>query len=141
VAVPTSVGRQPAQQAPPLQRLRLRYAKRGRRRFIRLRDVSRAFERAVFRARIPMAYSSGFNVSEDAAPAAPARPTRSRKKAAAPEPEQAAVSEEAPTQEPAEEAEAGAGAAAVPLFQVPETTPKRRRRPSKSTEAPVEAPA
>lgn len=52
---------QPEQQAPPVQRLRLRYAKRGRLRFTSHRDFSRSFERAVFRARIPMAYSSGFN--------------------------------------------------------------------------------
>lgn len=52
---------QPEQQAPPLQRLRVRYAKRGRLRFTSHRDFSRAFERAVFRARVPMAYSSGFN--------------------------------------------------------------------------------
>ena len=52
---------QPEQQAPPVQRLRVRYAKRGRLRFTSHRDFSRAFERAVVRARIPMAYSSGFN--------------------------------------------------------------------------------
>ena len=52
---------QPEQQAPPVQRVRVRYAKRGRLRFTSHRDFSRAFERAVFRARIPMAYSSGFN--------------------------------------------------------------------------------
>jgi radical SAM-linked protein len=52
---------QPEQQAPPVQRLRIRYAKRGRLRFTSHRDFSRAFERAVFRAHIPMAYSSGFN--------------------------------------------------------------------------------
>ena len=51
----------PEQQAPPVQRLRVRYAKRGRLRFTSHRDFSRAFERAVFRARVPMAYSSGFN--------------------------------------------------------------------------------
>jgi len=56
-----SVREQPEQQAPPVQRLRIRYAKRGRLRFTSHRDFSRAFERAVFRARIPMAYSSGFN--------------------------------------------------------------------------------
>ena len=39
----------------------MRYAKRGRLRFTSHRDFSRAFERAVFRARVPMAYSSGFN--------------------------------------------------------------------------------
>jgi radical SAM-linked protein len=55
------VPEQPEQQAPPVQRLRIRYAKRGRLRFTSHRDFSRAFERAVFRARVPMAYSSGFN--------------------------------------------------------------------------------
>jgi radical SAM-linked protein len=44
-----------------VQRLRIRYAKRGRLRFTSHRDFSRAFERALVRARIPMAYSSGFN--------------------------------------------------------------------------------
>lgn len=44
-----------------VQRLRIRYAKRGRLRFTSHRDFSRAFERAVFRSRLPMAYSSGFN--------------------------------------------------------------------------------
>ncbi len=52
---------QPEQQAPPVQRLRFRYAKRGRLRFTSHRDFSRAFERAIVRARVPMAYSSGFN--------------------------------------------------------------------------------
>ena len=52
---------QPQQQAPPVQRLRIRYAKRGRLRFTSHRDFSRAFERALARARVPMAYSSGFN--------------------------------------------------------------------------------
>jgi radical SAM-linked protein len=55
------VREQPVQKPPPVQRLRIRYAKRGRLRFTSHRDFSRAFERAVFRARIPMAYSSGFN--------------------------------------------------------------------------------
>jgi radical SAM-linked protein len=55
------VREQPEQQAPPVQRLRVRYAKRGRLRFTSHRDFSRAFERAVARARLPMAYSSGFN--------------------------------------------------------------------------------
>ena len=52
---------QPQQQPPPVQRLRIRYAKRGRLRFTSHRDFSRAFERAIARARVPMAYSSGFN--------------------------------------------------------------------------------
>ena len=52
---------QPEQQPPPVQRLRIRYAKRGRLRFTSHRDFSRAFERAVARARVPVAYSSGFH--------------------------------------------------------------------------------
>ena len=44
-----------------MQRLRVRYAKRGRLRFTSHRDFSRAFERAVVRARVPMAYSSGYS--------------------------------------------------------------------------------
>lgn len=52
---------QPEQQAPPVQKLRIRYAKRGRARFTSHRDFARAFERALRRANIPMAYSSGFN--------------------------------------------------------------------------------
>jgi radical SAM-linked protein len=44
-----------------VQRLRVRYAKRGRLRFTSHRDFSRAFERAIVRAGVPMAYSSGFN--------------------------------------------------------------------------------
>ena len=52
---------QPEQQAPPVQRLRVRYAKRGRLRFTSHRDFSRALERAIVRARLPVAYSSGFN--------------------------------------------------------------------------------
>jgi radical SAM-linked protein len=55
------VREQPEQQAPPVQRVRVRYAKRGRLRFTSHRDFSRAFERALVRARIPVAYSSGFN--------------------------------------------------------------------------------
>jgi radical SAM-linked protein len=55
------VREQPEQQLPPVQRLRVRYAKRGRLRFTSHRDFSRAFERAIVRARVPMAYSSGFN--------------------------------------------------------------------------------
>ncbi|HZA71946.1 MAG TPA: TIGR03936 family radical SAM-associated protein [Propionibacteriaceae bacterium] len=53
--------RQPEQQAAPVQRLRVRYAKRGRARFTSHRDFGRAFERALRRAGIPMAYSSGFS--------------------------------------------------------------------------------
>jgi radical SAM-linked protein len=52
---------QPEQHAPPVQRLRVRYAKRGRARFLSSRDFSRALERGLRRARVPMAYSSGFS--------------------------------------------------------------------------------
>ena len=44
-----------------MQRLRIRYAKRGRLRFTSHRDFARAFERALRRAGIPMAYSAGFS--------------------------------------------------------------------------------
>jgi radical SAM-linked protein len=43
-----------------VQRVRLRYAKRGRLRFTSHRDFARAFERALRRADVPMAYSAGF---------------------------------------------------------------------------------
>ena len=46
---------------PAVQRLRLRYAKRGRLRFSSHRDFQRALERALRRAGVPMAYSAGFN--------------------------------------------------------------------------------
>jgi radical SAM-linked protein len=52
---------QPTQQPPPVQRIRLRYAKRGRLRFTSHRDFGRAFERAVRRAGVPVAFSSGFS--------------------------------------------------------------------------------
>jgi radical SAM-linked protein len=45
---------------PVVQRVRLRYAKRGRLRFTSQRDFARAFERALRRANVPMAYSAGF---------------------------------------------------------------------------------
>ncbi|SDD52709.1 TIGR03936 family radical SAM-associated protein [Actinokineospora iranica] len=44
-----------------MQKIRLRYAKRGRLRFTSHRDVARAFERALRRAGVPMAYSQGFS--------------------------------------------------------------------------------
>jgi radical SAM-linked protein len=43
-----------------VQRIRLRYTKRGRLRFTSHRDFQRAFERALRRAEVPMAYSAGF---------------------------------------------------------------------------------
>jgi radical SAM-linked protein len=50
----------PGDQAPVVQRIRLRYAKRGPLRFTSHRDFARAFERAIQRARVPIAYSQGF---------------------------------------------------------------------------------
>ncbi len=44
----------------PVQRWRIRYAKRGRLRFASHRDFQRALERALRRAQVPMAYSAGF---------------------------------------------------------------------------------
>ncbi len=46
---------------PTVQRLRIRYAKRGRLRFTSHRDFARAFERALRRSAVPMAYSAGFS--------------------------------------------------------------------------------
>jgi radical SAM-linked protein len=43
-----------------VQRIRLCYTKRGRLRFTSHRDFQRAFERALRRAAVPMAYSAGF---------------------------------------------------------------------------------
>lgn len=51
----------PNPSAAPVQKLRLRYAKRGRLRFTSHRDLARAFERAIRRAGVPMAYSQGFS--------------------------------------------------------------------------------
>ncbi|MGL5911476.1 MAG: TIGR03936 family radical SAM-associated protein [Phycicoccus sp.] len=45
---------------PAVQKLRIRYAKRGRLRFSSTRDFARALERALRRAGVPMAYSAGF---------------------------------------------------------------------------------
>ncbi|EFQ83628.1 radical SAM-linked protein [Aeromicrobium marinum DSM 15272] len=51
----------PNPQLPIVQKIRLRYAKRGRLRFTSHRDFSRAFERAVRRAGVPIGHSSGFS--------------------------------------------------------------------------------
>jgi radical SAM-linked protein len=48
-------------QDPVVQRIRLRYAKRGPMRFTSHRDFARAFERAVLRAAVPIAFSHGFS--------------------------------------------------------------------------------
>lgn len=44
-----------------MQKLRIRFAKRGRLRFTSHRDFQRAFERAVRRAGLPVAFSHGFS--------------------------------------------------------------------------------
>ena len=46
---------------PAVQRLVVRYAKRGRMRFASHRDIARAVERGVRRAGLPVAYSAGFS--------------------------------------------------------------------------------
>lgn len=53
--------KQPTQQPPPVQRVRLRYAKHGPLRFTSHRDFARALERALRRAGVPVAFSSGFH--------------------------------------------------------------------------------
>lgn len=50
----------PNPQPVTVQKLRIRYAKRGRLRFTSHRDFGRAFERAVRRAGIPIGFSSGY---------------------------------------------------------------------------------
>ena len=51
-----------ANPAPPtVVRVRIRFAKRGRLRFLSHRDVARSFERAIRRAGVPVAHSHGFN--------------------------------------------------------------------------------
>jgi radical SAM-linked protein len=57
------VARQPENRdvAPVVQRLRVRYAKRGRLRFTSHRDFQRALERALRRADLPVAFSAGFS--------------------------------------------------------------------------------
>ena len=50
----------PGGQAPVVQRVRVRYAKRGPLRFTSHRDFARAIERAIHRAHLPIAYSQGF---------------------------------------------------------------------------------
>jgi radical SAM-linked protein len=57
------VARQPEGPPPPpvVQRVRVRYAKRGRLRFTSHRDFARSFERALRRASVPIAFSAGFS--------------------------------------------------------------------------------
>ena len=51
----------PRNLAPVAQRLRVRYVKEGRLRFSSHRDFQRAFERALRRAEVPIAFSVGFS--------------------------------------------------------------------------------
>jgi radical SAM-linked protein len=57
------MSRQPEGPPPPptVQKLRIRYAKRGRLRFTSHRDFARAFERAIRRSGVPIAFSAGFS--------------------------------------------------------------------------------
>jgi radical SAM-linked protein len=57
------MGRQPEGPPPPpvVQRLRVHYTKRGRLRFTSHRDFARAFERALHRSGVPVAFSAGFS--------------------------------------------------------------------------------
>ncbi len=57
------MARQPDGPPPPptVQKLRLRYTKRGPLRFASHRDLARALERALRRAEVPMAFSAGFS--------------------------------------------------------------------------------
>jgi len=56
------VNRDPGRElVPAVQKLRIQHAKRGPLRFTSHRDFQRAFERALRRAHVPMAYSAGFS--------------------------------------------------------------------------------
>lgn len=56
------MGRDPGRESvPAVQKLRIQHAKRGPLRFTSHRDFQRAFERALRRAHVPMAYSAGFS--------------------------------------------------------------------------------
>jgi len=46
---------------PPVARVRLRFAKRGRLRFLSQLDIARTFERGLRRSRVPIAFSAGFS--------------------------------------------------------------------------------
>ena len=60
--MPASKNRPTGPEPPPaVQQLLVRYAKRGRMRFASIRDVQRAFERAVRQAGLPIAHSAGFS--------------------------------------------------------------------------------
>ena len=63
---------QPEQREPPVAWARLRYTKVGPARFTSARDVGRIMERALKRAQVPVAYSSGFNPHQRVSYAFPA---------------------------------------------------------------------
>ncbi|MYR31593.1 DUF2344 domain-containing protein [Nocardiopsis alba] len=58
---PVNEGTTSPSNTKPGQRLRVRYAKRGRMRFASHRDIARALERALRRASVPVAFSAGFS--------------------------------------------------------------------------------
>src|SRR5947209_19575399 len=68
--------RQPEGPPPPpvVQRLRVRYAKRGLLRFTPHRDFARAFERALRRAGVRIGYSAGLPADPELPHARAARP-------------------------------------------------------------------
>jgi radical SAM-linked protein len=63
IGILTAMARTPDGPPPAaaVQKLRVRYAKRGRLRFSSTRDFQRALERALRRAAVPMAFSAGFH--------------------------------------------------------------------------------
>lgn len=63
IGIVRAMARTPEGPPPPpaVQKLRVRYAKRGRLRFSSTRDFQRALERALRRAAVPMAFSAGFH--------------------------------------------------------------------------------
>ena len=63
---------QPERREPPVAWLCLRYSKMGPARFTSARDIGRLMERALKRAQVPVAYSSGFNPHQRVSYAFPA---------------------------------------------------------------------
>ncbi|MCL2490451.1 MAG: TIGR03936 family radical SAM-associated protein [Propionibacteriaceae bacterium] len=64
--------KQPEQRRPPEAWILLRYTKLGPSRFMSARDVARVMERALKRAGVPVAYSSGFSPHQRVSYAFPA---------------------------------------------------------------------
>lgn len=63
---------QPEQREPPVAWVRVRYTKVGPARFMSARDIGRVMERALKRAQVPVAYSSGFSPHQRVSYAFPA---------------------------------------------------------------------